>query len=456
MPWVGVRSAKEYGPISPQNPTALQGLMGTTASEQGEECLSLNIWTPACDTAKRPVMVWVHGGAFVTGAGSLGLYNGKALAASGDVVVVTINYRLGGLGFLRLADVTAGTIPSIGNEGLLDQIVALEWVRDNIASFGGDASNVTIFGESAGAMSIVALLACPSARGLFHKAISQSGGGHIGHSKDHANRIADVFLNHLGVGVHDLERTSVESLLKAQLALISEIDTQHDPHKLGTLAFQPTVDGAVLPERPIDAIRKGCAKGVPLIAGTTSEEWKLWTALDAKAQSIDESRLQNWATKMFAEHASSVLAAGQELSPYDRYVAMQTNRAFREPTRRLLSAQSVYAPVYEYVFDWRSPAMGGAFGACHAIELGFVFGSYSMKGPDNFFGTGPGARELHQSMMDTWTSFARSGVPAGSWPQWGSASNRGVVFGKQAQAVQVLNFDAPPAWAKLPDRLIGS
>ncbi len=459
-PWAGVRSAMEFGDIAPQNPTALQGLIGTSAGEQGEDCLTLNVWTPGCDGAKRPVMVWIHGGAFVTGAGSLGLYNGRALVAAGGVVVVTINYRLGGLGFLRLADVSGGRIPSTGSEGLQDQIMALEWVQDNIDAFGGDAGNVTLFGESAGGMAVVSLLASPKARGLYHKAICQSGGGHIGHSTAHATRIAEVFLKHLGVSVTDIERAPVEALLKAQLDLLTEVDAQHDPHKLGTMAFQPVIDGEVLLQRPIDAVRGGSAKGVPLIAGTTTEEWKLWTALDTKLQTMEVAKLERWAERMFGEKASSLLAADHDGTPYERYVSMQTDRAFREPTLRLLAAQAAQAPVYEYVFDWRSPAAGGVFGACHAIELGFVFGSYNAQGPDRFFGTGPEADALNGAMMQAWTSFARTGVPHAegleSWPNWSKGTPAAMVFGADTRPGHVSQFELPAAWAALPDAMIGS
>jgi para-nitrobenzyl esterase len=457
--WSGVRSARAAGSVAPQNPTQMEGLIGSGGKTvQGEDCLFLNVWTPASDGAKRPVMVWIHGGAFVTGAGSIGLYSGKALAETGDVVVVTINYRLGSLGFLRLADITNGRIASTGSEGLQDQIAALSWVRDNIASFGGDPGNVTIFGESAGGMSVACLLASPAAHRLFHKAICQSGGGHIARPTEHANRVAETFVRHLG-SANDLERAPVEALLKAQADVLTEVDAQHDPHKLGSMAFQPVIDGSVLPVWPIDAIRAASAAGVPVLAGSTTEEWKLWTALDAKFHTMDESKLERWAERQFGEAAPALLAADRDGTPYERYVSMQTDRAFREPTLRLLDAQSAGAPVYEYVFDWRSPAAGGVFGACHALELGFVFGSYSLPGADNFFGKGPEADAISRAMMQAWTSFARSGVPRAdgvqAWPQWSKASPAAMVFGADSRAAHVIRFELPQAWAALPDRLVG-
>lgn len=459
-PWSGVRSARAAGAVAPQNPTKLEALIGGSGKTvQSEDCLFLNVWTPGSDGAKRPVMVWIHGGAFVTGAGSIGLYSGKALAATGDVVVVTINYRLGNLGFLRLGDLTNGRIASTGSEGLQDQVAALTWVRDNIASFGGDPGNVTIFGESAGGMSVGCLLACPAARGLFHKAICQSGGAHIARPRDHANRVAETFLKHFGGAANDLESAPIAALLKAQADVLLEVDEQHDPHKLGSMAFQPVVDGNVLPQWPIDAVRAGSASGVPVLAGSTTEEWKLWTALDTKFHTMDEAKLERWAERQFGEGASSLLAADRDGSPYERYVSMQTDRAFREPTLRLLGAQSAGAPVYEYVFDWRSPAAGGVFGACHALELGFVFGSYGLPGADNFFGTGAEADAINLAMMQAWTSFARTGVPKADgvegWPQWSKASPAAMVFGADSRAAHVSRFALPRAWAALPDSLVG-
>jgi para-nitrobenzyl esterase len=458
--WSGVRSARAPGAVAPQNPTPLEGLIASGGrQEQSEDCLHLNVWTPSCDERKRPVMVWIHGGAFSTGAGSIGLYSGKNLAVTGDVVVVTINYRLSSLGFLRLADHTSGRIPSTGAEGLADQITALTWVHDNIAAFGGDPGNVTIFGESAGGMSVACLLASPMARGLFHKAISQSGSAHIARPRAHANRVAEVFLKHLGANADDdLEKVPVAALLKAQSDLVAEVDNQ-DPHKLGSMALQPVVDGDVLPLWPIDAVRAASAAGVPLIAGTTTEEWKLWTALDQKFHTMDEGKLVRWAERTFGEEAAALLASDNDATPYERYVSMQTDRAFREPTRRLLGAQSAHAPVYEYAFDWRSPAVGGAFGACHAIELGFVFGTHSLPGADNFFGKGPEADAINGAMMQAWTSFARTGVPTAdgveAWPQWSKAAPAAMVFGADSRAAHVTRFELPKAWSALPDRLVG-
>ncbi|MGH8674856.1 MAG: carboxylesterase/lipase family protein, partial [Burkholderiales bacterium] len=196
-PWTGVRDARAFGPAAPQYAGALASALRFLVGRTSEDCLYLNVWTPAADSGRRPVLVWIHGGAFIIGAGSQSLYDGSVLARRGDVVVVTINYRLGALGFLRLRELSEGRIPATGNEGLLDQIAALEWVRDEIAAFGGDPGNVTIFGESAGAMSCATLLGSPRAQGLFHRTILQSGSANNLSSREAATQVAEALLREI-------------------------------------------------------------------------------------------------------------------------------------------------------------------------------------------------------------------------------------------------------------------
>ncbi len=462
VPWAGVRQAHANGLIASQNPHIFEGLIGRTPGAQGEDCLNLNVFAPTINGTRRPVLVWIHGGAFVTGSGCFAVYDGTHLAQRG-AVVVTINYRLGAFGFLRLAGQGNGEITATGTEGLGDQILALRWVRDNIAAFGGDPGNVTLFGESAGSMSVASLLAAPAAKGLFHKAILQSGGAHVGRLPDHADRIAARFLKHADLGTHEahkLRDAPREHLLKAQAAVIADADQPGDPHHLGAMPFQPMIDGSLLPCMPIDAIRHASAAGIPLIAGTTTEEWKLWAGPDTRLRAMDEERLARWAERQFGDYASSLLAADGRGSAFERYVAMQTTRVFREPTLRLLAAQSPLAPVYEYVFDWRSPFLDGALGACHALELGFVFGTYGMEPANQFFGSGPQADAVSQAMMAAWVSFARDGVPVISgveaWPQWRAQSPAAMVFGADSRPAHVVEFEIDAAWHGLPDGLVGT
>src|SRR5262245_6396772 len=263
---VDVLDATRFRAQALQNANAL-GMIGFDEAPMDEDCLFLNVWTPSTDGARRPVMVWIHGGAFVIGAGSQLLYDGAALARRGDVVIVTINYRLGVFGFLRQH-------PGTGNEGLLDQIAALEWVRDEIAAFGGDPGNVTIFGESAGAMSVATLLTTPRARGLFHRAIVQSGAANVVLSREHADGIAARVREKLDLADDEaaLATLPATQLLKAQRSVFERSFRSNEG-----LAFAPVVDGDILPRHPTECFDAGEASPVPLLIGTTLEEMKLFS-----------------------------------------------------------------------------------------------------------------------------------------------------------------------------------
>ncbi len=460
-PWPGVRDASRFGPACPQAVSQIETFTGGMMGEQSEDCLYLNIWTPALDGAKRPVMVWIHGGAFVIGAGSQGTYNGKHLA-SRDVVVVTINYRLGAFGFLDLRGVTNGKIPGTGAEGLGDQILALDWVKKNIGAFGGDADNVTIFGESAGGMSVTALLASSAARGLFHKAIPQSGAGHIGHGAERSERVSRALLDALGLDASDgakLAELSTDEILKAQISLLSAARGGRDPRKLGALPFQPTVDGTILPERPIEAIRKGSAKGIPVLAGTTREEWKLFTAADPRLRLMSAKGLADRITRIAREFAPAFLDAYSEGSPFERFNAYMTDKNFTIPMIRLAEAQSRYAAVHAYRFDWRSPLLGGIMGSCHALELGFVFGTHNQRLASAFFGSGPAAEALASATMDCWASFARTSNPATAsadkWPAYIGARDV-MIFGDGAPHIASVPSPARlRTWDDFPERKLG-
>jgi para-nitrobenzyl esterase len=458
--WAGVRDATQFGTVSPQAPTQLESLMGTTIGEQSEDCLFLNVWTPGCDGVKRPVMVWIHGGAFVIGAGSQGIYNGRQLAKR-DVVIVTINYRLGAFGFLDLSDATEGRLPGTGAEGLADQILALDWVKRNIAVFGGDPGNVTVFGESAGGMSIGALLASP--RGLFHKAIPQSGAAHIGYDRERAARVAHALLQGLGLAPGDAARAvdaPYGAILKAQIALLANSRDGKDPHKLGALPFQPTIDGTILPSRPIDAVREGSARGIALLTGTTREEWRLFTAADPRLRLMSTGKFADRATRLAKDAAPAILDAYGEGSPFERFNAMMTDKNFTVPAARLAEAQAAFAPAFVYRFDWRSPLLGGIMGSCHALELGFVFGTYDTKLARSFFGKGPAADALSSAMMDSWTAFARSGDPStsatGAWPGYEPDTRRVAIFGDGAPHLAgAPNETRRRAWDQIPERKLG-
>ncbi len=467
--WTGVREAREFAAIAHQNQTAVAVLSAMTVEQpMSEDCLYLNVWTPKLDHARRPVMVWLHGGGFTIGAGSQRIYDGSVLARRGDTVVVTINYRLGPLGFLRLADVTNGKIASSGNEGMLDQIAALEWVRDNIAEFGGDPENVTIFGESAGGMSVGALLGMPPARGLFHKAIPQSGSCNTTASTARANRVAERVLSKLGVS--SANGDAIRALTPAQLLTGTlSADGKTPDRELG-MAYQPVLDGTILPREALDMVADGSASGVAVLVGSCLEEWKLFAAMDPNALKLDAKGLAARVSRRLSPQAADALIdtyqkararRGDPTMPPELFSAIETDRVFRMPGVRLAETQGRREPrTYSYLFSWHSPAMHGALGACHALELGFVFGTNDVPGMDRFAGSGPAADRLATQMQDAWLAFARKGDPScaslGAWPGYTEARRATMVFSENSKLEDAPLDDERRAWDGLPADLFGT
>lgn len=431
QPWDGVADATHAGAMAPQI-LRERRLFNTELPPQSEDCLFLNVWTPAIDAGRRPVMVWIHGGGFTGGTGASEVYEGKSLASRGDVVVVTINYRLGPLGFLRLSEITRGAISSTGNEGMLDQVLALQWVKENIGNFGGDADNVTIFGESAGAMSVGCHLAMPASEAFFHKAIAQSGACHNAHPAMRANTVADQLLRMLEIDPVDTDALlsiSAEALLGAFAKYLGE----RSDATVGGMPFQPVVDGAVIPEHPIRCLRNGSAEMKPVMVGATTEEWKLFLSMNPADSILDDEslvmRLGRSIPKGRVDHVVDVYTEGltdreMNATPAELFSAINTDRVFRIPGIRLAETQLQRAgQVFSYGFDWRSPLPG--MGACHALELPFVFGTHAKEGISNFAGSGPAAQRLSEDMQDAWVNFARDGNP-GDWPTY--AKNRATKF----------------------------
>lgn len=454
-PWTGTRDASRFGDIAPQVESASGAVLGGTPGTRSEDCLYLNIQTPACDGAKRAVMVWIHGGGFVNGAGSVGTYNGKFIVPRGDIVLVTINYRLGAFGFLNLHDASGGKLPGTGAEGLADQIIALEWVKQNISAFGGDPNNITIFGESAGGMSVGALLAAPSARGLFHKAIAQSGASDIGYARDTSAKVAHHVLEKIGSG--DPREVPWETILDIQRDLIAT------PREVGLgMPFAPTIDGTILPKRAIDCVADGSAKGVPVMTGTTRDEWKLFTVAATNLRAMDEARLRKMTANLVGEaYADDLLRGYTGGTPFERWNAVNTDHSFFIPATRLLQSQAAHAPVFGYRFDWPSPMMEGALGSCHALELGFMFGTLRVKGAAPFFGSGEAAEELSNAMMDAWIAFAKSGNPSsdtsGAWLPYDAKKRATMIFGDgQPHMTSAPNEERRKAWENVPAGKIGA
>jgi para-nitrobenzyl esterase len=363
------------------------------------------------------VLVWIHGGGFVIGSGSQSVYDGRVLARRGDVVVVTLNYRLGPLGFLHLADLCPDLEGAVSNAGLRDQVAALEWVRTHARDFGGDPDNVTIFGESAGGMSVATLLGAPAARGLFRRAIPQSGAAHNVHTRETATRVAEHFLGELGVAPGEAARVLRElppdKLLDTHNQTVMKLGTS-----LGVLPFQPVVDGDFLPEPPLEAVRRGAAAGADLLTGTTRDEWRLFGFLDPGIGKLDEAGLRARLARQVPDPDALIEAyrsvrRGADAEPPALFFAIETDRIFRIPAVRLAEAWCAHRPsTFMYRFDWASPALGGALGACHAVELPFVFGL--AERPDAAFltGGGPEAGRLSEQVMDAWIAFARCGDPS--------------------------------------------
>ena len=443
--WDGVRPATQFGKAAPQKPRAGSALPGMDL-DWDEDCLFLNVVTPGADDARRPVMVWIHGGAFVTGSGRTPWYNGVSFARRHDVVVVTLNYRLGALGFLHLGELDPAW-GSSGVNGILDQVAALEWVRDNIASFGGDPGDVTIFGESAGGMSVATLLGVPAARGLFHKAIPQSGAAH--HTLDTATaaKIAERFCDEAGArSVEDLRALSPDLLLDAQLAVESALladpgaVTGGDGAPL-TLPYRPVIDGTHLPRRPIDAVRAGDVAGVPLLTGTNLDEFTLFSLM--AAQDLDDERAARRLAAFLPDPDAALAtyrAARPDASPFDAWTAAMTDQVFRIPAIRLAEAQAQHQPdTWMYLFTWPSTAFGGRLGSCHALEIPFVFNMLGARGVPEFCGEGP-PEDVALAMHDAWAAFARTGDPnhqgIPEWPRYEPGRRATLEFGSERTVLE--------------------
>ncbi|MGH2481948.1 MAG: carboxylesterase/lipase family protein, partial [Ktedonobacteraceae bacterium] len=356
----------------------------------------------------RPVMVWIHGGSFVIGPGSG--YNGAGFAQPGDVVVVTLNYRLGVLGFLHLDELAGDAYTSSGNCGLLDQVAALQWVHENIAAFGGDPGNVTIFGESAGAWSVGSLLAMPAAKGLFQRAILQSGAAHAIQDSAAATKTARAYLDLLGVGTDELARLAdlpLEALLAAQTSLLAG-----NP----LAGIRPVVDGKDIPESPVQAIARGAAKDVAVLIGTNRHEMKLFVS-DSSESTLDPGIAQRILGERTVEVFTTYAAAQPGADMREIGLDMFTDYTFRIPAIRLAEAQAGQsAPVWMYRFDWPSP--NARFGACHALELPFVWNNLATSVFRVLTGDNP-PQELANSMHAAWIAFAHTGNPnTPGLPHW--------------------------------------
>ena len=415
-PWSGIRPATRYGPTVPKGdyPPQYQPLFPEVLIA-GEECLNLNVWTPDPGAAGLPVLVWIHGGSFMNGSGSVGQYDGSAFARDG-IVCVTINYRLAAEGFLYFGDDPAGA----ANLGLLDQIAALRWVRDNIAAFGGDPARVTVAGESAGAMSVTTLLSMPMADGLFAQAITQSGAAAHTLSADEGRMVGGYLAEALGVpATRDaIKQVPLDALVRAASDLVVEVQTAPDPAKWGRLAlsllpFAPVVDGTVVPEPPLEAMAAGRGGDVPLLAGSNRDEARLFLVAPDTIDQIDEATLGATAAAygLTPDALAGYRANRPDASPGDVLAAVITDWFFRIPAIRVAEARATgHATTWTYRFDHPDPGGNHRFGACHAVEIPFVFGTITREDARPLIGDTP-SQTVADTAHGTWVSFIKSGTP---------------------------------------------
>jgi para-nitrobenzyl esterase len=451
-PWNGVRPCLEFGPACPQIGD-LPGIMGPISQlESGvdEDCLNLNVWTPALDEARRPTMVWIHGGGCVWGSASQRMYNGEAFARDG-AVLVSVNYRLNALGFLYLDEFVEGMEGS-GNLGILDLIAALEWVRDNIASFGGDPDNVTIFGESGGGVCVISLLAAPRARGLFRRAIVQSASP-TAMTREIAVRTSRRAHEILEVRPGDLEALQA---LPADRIVAAASQVQHEIRSIFPdlpalpVAIFPVVGDAVCPDVPLAMIQRGAAEGVDLLWGSTLDEFSgVWSS-PADGEGADDHGFREASMPDLEAllprakvPVGQMLAAYRSLSPgaSTERLALQVrdDSGFRVPMLTLAAAQHDHHPgIWLYRFDWPSPIANGALGAFHILEIPFVFDQLVEPG---LHGPQP-PKELARTMHQAWINFARCGDPsvAGlpTWPRYEPGALLQMVFNEVSSVGPVL------------------
>lgn len=461
--WPGTRPATAFGPAAPQ-PTGgpLDGLVpGMTPELIGEDCLSLTVWGPVEPAEARPVLVWIHGGAFMIGSSSLPTYDCARLASEHEVVVVSINYRLGVLGFLDLRGHGGDGLGAVANCGLLDQLLALEWVRDNIAAFGGDPGRITVFGESAGAGSILHLLGAPGVKGLLHRAIVQSPGVHMTLEPDQSELVAGAVLHRLGISAGDIGRLQAlpwETLVEAQSAALMEVVPV-----VGAMPFHPVVDGATVAEHPLAVLEAGRAAGVDLVIGGTADEMRLFA--DPRSRHADRDQLVRLAEGHLRSDAGRRLGidparagsivdsyTGRYPSPDAAWTAVLTDSMMRLPAMQVADAQSRWQPsTFSYLFTWEAPRLG----AFHAIDLPFTFGTFDVDGWGEFVGADADAERLSSRMRAAWARFAATGDPTtsglGPWPRYTTGDRETMELGRRCGVVSDPGGDLRRLWA--PDRV---
>jgi len=456
-PWTGIRNALAYGPVcymqdllfeqsdhhnlAPADEDAFLLHRGSAVMVPGEDCLRLNLWTPEINGShKRPVMVYMHGGGFANGCGhDLLSYEGESLARNHDAVVVTHNHRLNTFGYLNLSGIGGEEFASSANCGLLDLVAVLEWVRDNITTFGGDPANVTIFGQSGGGGKVLTLMAMPAAKGLFHRAIVQSGPYLRMLSPDYSHQVAEQVLAELNISrerVHELQAVPPRALSAAAAAVMRKMPRSSAPFRadFGSSGWAPTVDGRILPAHPFDPSAPEISADIPLITGTNLHE--AVSAIDhPDAPLMTTDDLQRRLQESFGKDAPAILEAYRteypDAKPFNLYAAISA-ASFRLPSVEQAARKAALgrAPSYSYLYKWRTPVLDDRVGTFHACEISFAFDNGALC--DHYSADTPAALTLSRQMGAAWVAFARTGDPNHSglphWPPYTAKTRATMLF----------------------------
>ncbi len=459
-PWRETRETTAFGPMSPQlkSPRSTLFSSWTFDDEMSEDCLALNVWTPALrDHRKRPVMVWFHGGDFSSLSGSRNVFDGTRLARKGDVVVVTVNHRLNAFGYLYLGEL-APQLADSGNAGMLDLVAALAWVRDNISEFGGDPANVTIFGQSGGGAKVSCVMAMPSARGLFHRAIVQSGSYYLeAMDRDAATKQTRTLLAALDMQPADAAKLAALPMDKLLEGLAKAAKSSDKPN------YRPVADGRSLPHGPWSPNGPATSATIPMMIGTmATEETLLIGAGDPSTFTLDEAGLRQRLAAWYSPGDLEKVLAGfraktPDATPSDLFFAISTDKLMRQGAWQQAERKAAQhgAPVYLYELDWRTPVDGGKWRTPHSLELALVFDNVAKSA--SMVGTGPEPQKLADQMSAAWLAFAHAGNPNNpaipQWPAYTPKDRATMVFDVQSRVVKDFRGDERVLLAGMPSQV---